>query len=533
MVRVKHCWVVYAVLSIALIMSFPGFSAASGEDATSIQGGADSSQPRRAGLRLSLNELISMVNERNERIHYQKLDWDISLDAVKNAEAVFEPEMVTSYTHSKNHMQNTSTERASQSPLDFLFGSPGEISEFSERNNDYSVAVEALVPTGAKVRLGYDLRDISNSVQADAINQEYKSFLGASVVQPLLKNAGTGVTKANIRVAESDADISFQGYRREMLQVVSEAASTYWDLCLAQEKLEVRGESVRIAQEILRDNRERVRTGKMAETEVLDAEAGLAIRKSMETAARQELISAVNRIKTLLSSPAGEIDGPVIASEDLLSEKIQADFESSYREALKMRPEYLSTMKKVEREGLRVAYAENQRWPQLDLKASYGINNLDVGKPRDARYLTRNRDYESWSVGLEFRVPIWGGQRTRSELAAAQKRKQQTLLELKATEVALANAVDTSIKNLRNALFQTDNYARAVELNERLLAVELQRLDAGMSNSRRVLDRDEELNRAKEYYLESLVNVRKALIALESVEGTLLSKHGIDIMEEL
>ncbi len=524
MVEKRHSWFSGILLAVALAAVSPQGSAASEEGRKAV------SKTREAGLRLSLDDLIEMVHERNERIHYQKLEWDVSRDAVESAEAVFEPEMVASYDHIKNSVQNTSTERASQDPLSFLFGPQDEVSEFHERNDEYSVAVETLVPTGAKFRVGYDLRDLSNSVMRT--RNEYKSFLGASVVQPLLKNGGIEATMANIHVAEADADMSLQGYRREMLQVVAEAASAYWDLCLAQEKLRVRHESVRIAREILRDNKERVRTGKMAETEVLEAEAGLAARKSMESAARQEVVSAMNDVKTLLSSPAGEIKGAVIASERPALRDIEVDFQSSYRESLEMRPEYLSTKKKVEREGIRIAYAENQKWPQLDLKASYGINDLDVDKPRDAVHLAGNRDYESWSVGIELRIPIWGGRKTRSELAAAKKRKKQALLELKATETALANAVDTSIRSVRSALSQAESYAEAVRLNERLLAVELSRLDAGKSNSRTVLDREEELNKVREYYLESLINVQKASIALESVKGTLLRNHGIDVMEE-
>jgi outer membrane protein TolC len=124
-----------------------------------------------------------------------------------------------------------------------------------------------------------------------------------------------------------------------------------------------------------------------------------------------------------------------------------------------------------------------------------------------------------------------GGAKTRSELAAANKRKKQSLLELKATEVALANAVDTGVKNVRSALTQADGYAEAVRLNERLLEVELERLNAGLGNSRIVLEREEELNRTRESFLESLVNVEKALVALEAVKGTLLQNYGIDVME--
>jgi outer membrane protein TolC len=145
--------------------------------------------------------------------------------------------------------------------------------------------------------------------------------------------------------------------------------------------------------------------------------------------------------------------------------------------------------------------------------------------------MAQRGEYESWTVGAEFRIPLMGGAKTRSELAAANKRKKQSLLELKATEVALANAVDTGVKNVRSALTQADGYAEAVRLNERLLEVELERLNAGLGNSRIVLEREEELNRTRESFLESIVNVEKALVALEAVKGTLLQNYGIDVME--
>lgn len=478
---------------------------------------------------LSLDELIARVCERNERIRYQKLEWDISRDAVKSAGSIFEPRFVASYLHDKSHIPKTVEDYSSIGFMD------SGNDNYWKRNNEYNAAVEGVLPTGAQVRFGYSLKRLQNSLMDNyAYDSQYQTFVGTTVVQPLLKNAGVDTTMANIRVAEKESAISLQGYRRELLQVVAEAASSYWNLCLAQEKLKVRRESLRIAEDILRDNKERFRTGKMAETEVLEAEAGLALRKSLEIAASQELTAAVNNIKTLLSLPMGDMDGMVIAMDNLAAREVAVEYESSYLKSIKNRPEYLSALMKVEREGIRIAYAENQRWPQLDLKASYGVNGLDRYNdgPIDSLDVAKGMDYESWSVGLELSIPLMGGKKTKSELAAAKKRKAQILLELKATEVALANAVDTSIKNVMNAVAQGKNYASAVQINKRLLEVELARLSAGKSNSRLVLERDEELNRAKEYYLESLVNVEKALVALEAVKGTLLQMHGIDLSKE-
>lgn len=487
--------------------------------------------PRKSGpadWNLSLQELISHVHGRNERIHYQKLEWSISRQAVKNAKALFEPQFVTSYLHDRSHIPKTVEDFSSLGFID-----AGNDS-YWKRNDEYNAALEGILPTGAQLRLGSSLKRLQNSMMDNyAYDRQYQTFTGASIVQPLLKNAGIGITMANLRVAEADEHMALQGYRREMLQVVAEAASAYWNLCLAQDKLRVRRESVRIAEEILRDNRQRVRTGKMAETEILEAQAGLALRKSQEIAAIQEQRAAMNTIMTLLSLPGERMDGDIVATDRLVARDVQVDFYDSYRASMTNRPEYISTLRKIEREGVRVAYAENQRWPQLDLKASYGINGLGNASARESLNRARDGDYESWSVGLELRIPIMGGNKSKSELAAAKQREQQVLLELKATETALANAVDTSINNVRNALAQGEHYAEAVRLNERLLQVELARLNAGKSNSRLVLERDEELNRAREYYLESLVNVEQALVALEAVKGTLLKLYGIDVAEEL
>ena len=507
-----------STILITIILTLPCMAAQEqvGMAATDNQGVA---------LHLSLQELIEMVREKNERIQFQGLEWDITRDAIDNAESIFEPQFVASYLHDYSYIPKSIEDYSSLGFLD-------QNDSYRKHNNEYAAAMEGLLPSGGQVRFGYTLKELQSSLlDSSNIDSQYQTFVGVSLVQPLLKNAGFRVTKANIRVAEADAYMALQNYRREMLEIVAEATTAYWDLCLAKEKLGVRQDSVRIAEEILHDNRERVRNGKMAETEVIEAEAGLALRKTNEIASRQELTAAINAIKTLISMPSAETPGMIVASDQLVRKNMEVEFADSYKTSLYMRPEYLSTIKKIEKEEIRVAYAENQRWPQLDLKASYGLNGLGDDRLGESWNMAQRGEYESWTVGAEFRIPLMGGAKTRSELAAANKRKKQSLLELKATEVALANAVDTGVKNVRSALTQADGYAEAVRLNERLLEVELERLNAGLGNSRIVLEREEELNRTRESFLESLVNVEKALVALEAVKGTLLQNYGIDVME--
>ena len=53
----------------------------------------------------------------------------------------------------------------------------------------------------------------------------------------------------------------------------------------------------------------------------------------------------------------------------------------------------------------------------------------------------------------------------------------------------------------------------------------------GKSNSRILLEREEELNLAKEAEIKSLVRYQKALLRLQLAEGALLIKNGVEPLE--
>jgi outer membrane protein TolC len=432
--------------------------------------------------------------------------------------AIFEPEFVSAYQHEENRYRTTTKEKVSL----------GFVDVFDERNNDLDLAIEGLVPTGARLRLGYKMQDLFNSLTDG--DHEMKTFLGAELTQPLLKNGGVDATMAKIRITEADSDMEFQTYRLQQINTLSEAASAYWDLYFSQEKYNIRTASVQIAEKILEDSKVRVRTGKMAKTEVLEAEAGVFFRKSLEVQARQDIIAAMNALRTLFSSSAADKKIEIKVADRIEIDQLELSLNSSLEKASKLNPEYVASLRKLEREDVRVTFFKNQRWPQLDLKSSYGLNGLDnsVG---DANRDNVDGDFPSWSVGFELRIPLGGGQKSRSELTIAKNRKQQALLEAKTVEVTVVNSIDTAIRNVHSTLEQVMHYGSVARLNKLLLAAEIARLKEGKSNSRLVLDKEENLHRAKEAAIESLVNYKKALLGLEVAEGSLLLNIGIEAKE--
>ena len=256
------------------------------------------------------------------------------------------------------------------------------------------------------------------------------------------------------------------------------------------------------------------------------------MRKSLVNEADQAIVAATNNARSFFSSSAAQGEAGIWPAEPLDPEaEVTPGFSESLAKAFSNRAEYIASRRKIEREEIKLVFAENQRWPQLDLKGSYNLNGLD-DRPKSSWSDAWRRDFETWSVGLELRIPLGGDDKSRSELEATRQRKRQALLELKAVEVALANAVDTSVQGVVNGRQQVRYFAGIVEMTRQLLEAETVKFDAGKSNSRILLEREENLNKAREAYVESLVKYRKLLSQLDAAEGTLLANRGIELMTE-
>jgi outer membrane protein len=178
---------------------------------------------------------------------------------------------------------------------------------------------------------------------------------------------------------------------------------------------------------------------------------------------------------------------------------------------------------------IRRDFSRNQRLPELNLSGSYGFNTLGESSS-DALSDAMDSEFVSWSVGIQLRVPLGGNGRGQAEYRAAKLRLQQEETSKQATEVAIMNQLSSSVRRVENNLAQARNHQRVAELNASLLQTELARLDAGQSDSRRVLDIEERLTEALEAEAASMTRFMVGLLELDLASGTLLSNRGMEPM---
>jgi hypothetical protein len=162
------------------------------------------------------------------------------------------------------------------------------------------------------------------------------------------------------------------------------------------------------------------------------------------------------------------------------------------------------------------------------LKASYGLNGLGE-TPWESWDEVEHGDYPTWSIGMELRVPITGGQKVRHEYNAAKLRQKQALLSLKELETQIANSIDTAMRKVRSSRDSVRSYRKAVEFTQNLLDTQLARFEVGKVESRKVLETEADLFEVKNSVVEALVNLRRADIELDLVQGTVLQNRRLEL----
>ena len=467
---------------------------------------------------MTLREAIERVIINNESLQAKMLEAEIARRQFKAEKGIFEPAVVGSFERIDTHRENTIEQQISL----------GGRREYADRGNTYNGGLEFLSPIGSKFRLGYNLRETKNSLNSALPDGEFVSTIGVTLTQPLLKNFGTGATLARIRLAAISSDLAYQDYRRQMMLTLSRAESAYWDLYFSQEQARISADSLQTAQAIYDDNKARVEVGKSSELEVLQSEAGVSLRRARRGDAMQRLAEAANQLNTLFSGTGGETNISVWAAEEPEVREVTLNFYDGYGAAIENNPDYLTRKHQAIAENVRLAYTKNQRLPQLDLKGSYGLNGLGLNPDESHEDLSHSR-FPAWSVGVEFRIPVTGGIRERNEYAAAKLAKQKSLVGLKEIEVQLGNALSTAILKVNNLRESVENHRSVISFHQRLLENQVTRMQAGVIDSRTVLETEEKLFEARVALLENLVSYQKSLLELELVKGTTLASRNIDL----
>ncbi len=417
-----------------------------------------------------------------------------------------------------------------------------------QRNDAYSFGVTQKITTGAEINFQLS-NSMTDTTRAFAlVNPSYLSTLEIDLTQPLLRGFGPKVNRIEITRAGYQRDISLATLKSTLIQTIYGVEEAYWNLTYARESLAVIEYSLEQSRELLRRNQEGERVGTKSAIDVLSAETEVANWEDNLVQARLAVETTEDRLKALLNAPvggAGESER-IVPTDKPSSEKIEVALEQVLETAFRERPELAIAERQIDSSAADVTYYRNQVLPQLDLSLSYWrpgqsgvkfiylnddpLTRTVIGEIKGDRVQSLEdifkRNYNNWTVGLNFTLPL-ASVTSRAALVAARKQNEQNVKTLEKQKESIAYEIAQALKELNNNETRLASSARYRELMEKRLEAETQRYALGLAGSEWLFEYQRRLATAKIQELKAVIDYRISLARLDQAQGTTLKAKNI------
>ena len=467
---------------------------------------------------LSLRQFIQLVLQANKAVRSKRNEQELANALVSRAGAVFQPQIELGAVNANSRVPNTPEEALLRQGLGL----------YERKSQDFSAGMSSLLPFGAKVEvkgtMSRFLTNINETLRGSDAN-DYKAFYGVTVTQPLARDAGFEPTRSRVRVAELDADAARQSTAETESSTVADAVLSYLDLGLAQQRLAAWNEKIRMAERLAVDAKFLAKQGRLPETDIWEVENNLARYRAGASEAGQAVVERINKMRGLLLLTAADGWAPLRAADPLPQvNESRLDLEQDLQTAIDHRPDYRMRKLMVEREGVQLVFAQNQKLPRIDLVASYGQNGL-AQAIRSSLSLGRTTEFPTSSIGLQVSVPLGENRQAAADLRAAQIRKEDAHLGLKAVESSRANDIDSSHMLIRSSVERHRLFAEIAEREGRLAQALRQKLLGGRGEMRELLISEERVINSRTAMQEQAIANAKGQALLALAKGILLERH--------
>jgi outer membrane protein len=485
---------------------------------------------------LGINDLLQLMLQNNLDITVTSLPPQTAQFLINTFFQPFDPTLRISATASRNTTLGTSS----------LSGAP----TLSVLSHSYSVGYGQTLLTGTSVGVNWLMTRNSSNNTFLLYNPAYSGTLQYSVSQHLLRDRSRDINARQIRVAQNNQKISDIQFEQQLIDLVSQAQNTYWDLVYSQEDIKVKARSKDLAQKTLDENKIQAEVGTMAPIDVVQAESEAASREVDLIKATYSETQVEDQVKKLITSNPDP--GTVVSalhpmdSVPLPSGNDVMPLQDAIRYALENRPEIRVSELQLKNAQIDVDYTANHMKPILDINASYtqngtgGVKNVRAGGNNtpivaiipgglgDALQQMFGYNFGGYALGFNLQIPLSkraiGADHDRA-LSAQRTSKAQA----DATAQKIALEVRNALSQVEMSRAQITAAQKARELTEQRLDAEQKKFELGVSTIRFVLDEQRNVAAAQETELQSTIDYTKALVQFDRSIGRTLKRNSIEI----
>lgn len=393
---------------------------------------------------------------------------------------------------------------------------------YSAEGVQQSYSLQRQFSTGTNVQLSLD------TAAYEGLETHRSGEATLEISQRLLRGRGWGYNLAPIRIATRQRDISRESLRQTVIDTISEAQFAYYDGLLAEAYIKVAEESLALAEQLLAENRRRSEIGSIASSDILQAEAEVAVREGILYQAEVGLVQAKNRMKRVLSDKARE----VLAWEFSFT-RIHApekrDFEllKEYESALLLRPDYRQTVLNLEIGEIEQLRESNAALPSVDLYARMSYEGWS-DSIRDSFEEAFDKGKPDYTVGVTVSHSL-ANRAARASKWQASLENNRLQLNLMQLEQAILLDLDDASAQIKANWKRLESAKHGRTLAEKSLIAEQKRYQTGTSSTFVLIRLQTDLINARTRELVAINDYRKSLVEFDRQTGKILERHHVEI----
>ena len=539
------------VLCILLLQIFYSPTAGALEMITEEFSGIQSDLPIGESLTLSLEDAVLLTLKRNRDLRVKILEPKIKKTIVEENKAAFDLNVSTklnrreyqdSASWTKDEVKADLLSRFPNLPEDFFDEMPENLeTKNTTQTNDGTIRLSKLFSTGTKLKLELksqhnkkETTRTSSDEDSSSVNStsstDYTTSGSLTLTQPLLQGMGKKVNLSLIQRSELEKQVSVYELQQYIMFLVAKVQKIYWDLILAKETLIIRQKSLELVNQQLLETEEKIRIGKLAESELISAQAEVAAEK-------EELIDAVSDLDQkkldfiLLLNPETDLWWDQNIQLTTPPEPIETEIgviQNHVAASLKFRPDLNQARLNLQKGDLEVVRTENGLLPRLDFFFTLKRTAHSSRFPSSLDEFD-NPDY---MAGLIFSRPL-GNREAKNQF---QRAGLQRLKYLESMEY-LKQKIQVEV---RQAILKIERYREQIiasranrKKQEEKLKVEKEKFRLGRSTNLMVFHAQRDLIEAEVKEVTAIIKQIKAFIDLQLAEGTLLEQWSLEVIPPL
>ncbi|MGB7328946.1 MAG: TolC family protein [Rubripirellula sp.] len=362
------------------------------------------------------------------------------------------------------------------------------------------------------------------------LNPADRTATELSYTQPLLQGAGRAVNQAPIVLARIDTERSYFQYKSAVQQSVQGVIEAYWSLVFAKTDLWARRQQVEQADFANTRTEARIAAGDANAGDLAQSQLALENFRASLLASEANVLQRQAALLNMLGLPPYEAQRTIPVTP-MAEELITVDWTAINELAQRERPDIIELKLILEADQQRLLLADNQARPQLNGVALYRWNGLEGIAPSGNRIRSGSGDFEDWSLGVNFSVPLG----LRAERAALRQRQLLITRDRANLDQGLhqmQHSLALSLRNLEQFFAQYERFQAVRQAARINLERQLAQYNEGIVQFIVVLQAIVDWGNSVSAEAQALSQYNTEISRLELQTGTILQTHNVVFFEE-